>query len=151
MSGVVISKDLDPAPQPLGSLLLRPRGQLCTTALWWAGRGQLGMSPGLIPEPPLALVKEMQRTAPCRDWWESIKACAWKLGCPGNRSLWGTLVHIPVFAPYPTTDDIFQNVLCGGRSQNSIQIFLYSTHLTFLEKCLLISDPAPCSGLGSPI
>lgn len=36
-------------------------------------------------------------------------------GCPGNRALWKTVVHILVFAPYPMTDYIFQNVLCGGR------------------------------------
>lgn len=64
MSGVVISKDLDPAPQPLGSLVLRPRGQLCITALWWTGRGQLGLSPGLIPEPPLTYPRKCRGLHP---------------------------------------------------------------------------------------
>lgn len=34
---------------------------------------------------------------------------------PPTDTLRETLVHIPVFSPYPMTDDIFQNVLPGGR------------------------------------
>lgn len=56
------------------------------------------------PRVTLDLPKKMQLTALCRDWWESIKACAWKLKCPSNRALWETLVCIPAFASYLMTD-----------------------------------------------
>lgn len=49
---------------PLGSLLLRPGGQLCTTALWWTGKGNLGLSPGLIPEPPLTSPRKCGQLPP---------------------------------------------------------------------------------------
>lgn len=39
------------------------------------------------PRTTLDQPKEMQTTAPCRDRWGRIKACAWKLGCPGNKAL----------------------------------------------------------------
>lgn len=132
MSVVVISKDLDlGVPWTSGVPVTKTRRTVVHYCPLVDRQGQSRSESWPHPRTTFDLPKEMWPTAPCRNRWGRIKACAWKLRCLGNRALWETLVHIPVFAPYLTSDN-FQNVLCGGRRGSGQHLKLPAQHPLYI-------------------